>query len=303
MPLSDEERRHLRDEEFYRNELRKEFAGTKPAPGFLERIATFFESKVGFWLLTTVFAGLSATLVTTVVNYLHRTEIEQRDRTERARRDLDTVLKIAPMLTSDNATQRQMGLSLLNGLALAKGIEPDIAAQITATLQSIVAGGVAPGASAEARSQANEVARLLDTPGPQAAAPTASPGPSATPGPRPTPAPVAAATVGAAVNAVQLPARVYVQIGSEAQRADAQRAVAALRDARILAPGIEVVAPRAVPRRNQLRYCDAKVVDEVRDEVARVLSSVITPLDNTPLPATLCGSTVRPNHFELWYGA
>ena len=288
MALDDAERERLRAEEIYRAEVRRQLGGAATAPGLLERVSTFFESKVGFWLLTTVFAGVWATLFTGLTDWVR----PERARAERARQDFETVMKIVPLLTSDQATQRMMGLSLLNGLASANSILPETAAQITATLQSIVATGTAPNASAEARAQAEDLARLVDATG----ATTAS-RPGAATGTR---AAAPAAPLAAAISAVALPARVYVQIGSPAQRADAERAVDALRAAGMLAPGIELVG--AVPRRSQLRYCDDKVLDATRDTVRDVLVPIVPQLELQPLLASQCRN-VRPNNFELWFGS
>ena len=65
MPLTEEQRQAIRDEEFFRNEVRKDLAGKKGPPGFLERCSAFLETKAGFWLLTTVLAGVTAGLVRT----------------------------------------------------------------------------------------------------------------------------------------------------------------------------------------------------------------------------------------------
>lgn len=298
MPLSEDDRQRLHDEEIFRAEVRRSLEAPKAPPGFGQRFSAFLESKVGFWILTTVFAGLYATLFTTFSDWLHREEIAERQRAERARQDFDTVIKVVPMLTSENAGNRQVGLSLLNGLASAKSIQPEIAEQITATLQSIVVAGTAPNATPEARLRANEVARLVDA-GAAAASP---PGPVATPAipDQPTPGPAPANRIGAAINAVALPPRVYVQIGSDVRRDEANKAVEAMRSAGVLAPGIERVAK--VPAKNQLRYCDEKMLDASRDAVVRALGSAAIQVELTPLPPRLC-TNVRPNHFELWLGS
>ena len=61
MPLDEEQQQAIRDEEYFRNEVRKEIAGKKEPPTFLDRVSAFLETKAGFWLLTTVLAGLTAT--------------------------------------------------------------------------------------------------------------------------------------------------------------------------------------------------------------------------------------------------
>lgn len=293
MPLSDDERQRLRDEEVYRAEVRRSLEAAKSPPTASQRVSTFLESKVGFWILTTVFAGLSATLFTGFSKWLHHADIEERQRADRARLDFDTVIKVVPMLTSENPGNRQIGFSLLNGLASAKSIQPEIAAQITSTLQSIVVAGAAPNASPEARTRADELARLVDASSPS----TAVPQPASASGPALQPL---AAKVAPAIVAVALPPRVYVQIGSEDRRVEADKAVEALRAGGVLAPGIERVA--TVPRKNQLRYCDEKMLDTSRDAVIRALASAGIAVESTPLAPRFCGN-VRPNHFELWLGS
>lgn len=294
MVLTDNELKRIRDEEIYRSEVRRSFETAKPPPSFSQRVSVFLESKVGFWILTTVFAGIAATLIAGFSNWINRKEIEERQRAERARQDFDTVIKVVPMLMSENPGYRQIGLSLLNGLASAKSIQPEIAAQITSTLQSIIVAGTSPNASADARIRAGEIARLVD-----AATPTASTQTSSAPTSGEAVPPVTT-TVAPAVTAVALPPRVYVQIRSDAGREEADKAVVALRAAGVLAPGIERVA--SVPRKTELRYCDEKMLDASRERIVQALSSVAIEVTSTPLPARLCGN-VRPNHFELWLGS
>ena len=307
MPLSEDERQRLREEEVYRTEVRRSLEAVKPPAGASQRLSTFLESKVGFWMLITAFAAISATLFTGLSNWLHRAEIEERQRAERARQDFDTVIKVMPMLTSENAGNRLIGFSLLNGLASAKSIQPEIAAQITSTLQLIVVAGAAPNASPEARTRADELVRLVDAAGPRVAlsesAANAANADSANAQPAPPPStlsPPPATKVAPAIVAITLPLRVYVQIGSEARRAEADKAVQALRAAGVLAPGVERV--RTVPRTNQLRYCGERMLEASRDAVVQALASVSIPVEPTLLAPKFCGN-VRPNHFELWLGS
>ena len=63
MPLTDAQRQAIRDEELFRDEVRRELTalgGKQAPPGLLARISSFFESKTGFWLLTTVLAAIAA---------------------------------------------------------------------------------------------------------------------------------------------------------------------------------------------------------------------------------------------------
>jgi hypothetical protein len=102
MPLSDDQRDSIREEEQFRLDVRRELAGPPVpphSPTLLERISAFFETKAGFWILTTVLAGLAATGFSTLQRFLDRDEIAQRETAERARRDMETVLKLGPLLT------------------------------------------------------------------------------------------------------------------------------------------------------------------------------------------------------------
>lgn len=67
MPLTDEQKQAIREEEFFRDQVRKDLAGPRDA-SFLARVATFFDTKAGFWILTTALAGLTATGFTELRN-------------------------------------------------------------------------------------------------------------------------------------------------------------------------------------------------------------------------------------------
>lgn len=282
MPISEDDQRRLREEEIFRTEVRRSLEAARSPSGLRARASRFLESKFGFWLLTTVFVALWTTVYTGVSNWINRERIEESRRAESKRQEFDLVVKVVPMLTSDKAADRQIGLSLLEGLASARTIEPVTASQITATLQSIVNVGAAPSATPEEQRLAGEVARLVDPP-PAAATSLALP----------TPAPASAPAIGA----VTLPPRVYIQIGDEAQRDAARKATDLLRRAGILAPGIELV--RSVPRRNELRYCSEKSRNVVPGDVLRVLKPVLDDVTAVQLQESQCRN-VRSNHFELW---
>ncbi|KAB0576773.1 hypothetical protein F7Q92_17395 [Ideonella dechloratans] len=304
MPLTEDERQRLRDEELYRAQLRREMEPPRAPPGALERLSAFFESKVGFWLLTTVVAGLAVRLSAEFGNWINHSELEQRAKAEQiraaaeqSRQELDTVMKIMPLLVSDQPAQGRLGVVLLNSVAAASGVQKGTVDQITAALQSVVALGAAPDASPQARAQADQVARLLDA-GSGTAAVAAGNGASGASG-AVTAAAAPARVAAPALQAVTLPARVYVQIGSEERRPLAQQALAALQQAGVLTPGIERVPTRSVPARHQLRYCPDKVSQDTLQQVQQALAPLLNPLDMTPLKPSQCGN-VRPNHLELW---
>jgi hypothetical protein len=261
----------------------------------LERLSAFFESKVGFWLLTTVVAGLAVRLSAEFGNWINHSELEQRAKAEQiraaaeqSRQELDTVMKIMPLLVSDQPAQGRLGVVLLNSVAAASGVQKGTVDQITAALQSVVALGAAPDASPQARAQADQVARLLDA-GSSTAAVAPGTGASAIV----LPPAVTARLAAPALQAVTLPTRVYVQIGSDDRRLLAQQALAALQQGGA-DPGIERVPTRAVPARHQLRYCPDKVSEATLQQVQQALSPLLNPLDMTrssPPSAAMCGPT------------
>jgi hypothetical protein len=297
MPLTDEQRQAIRDEEFFRDQVRKELAGPKRAPSFFERISAFFETKSGFWLLTTVLAGVTATGFTSLQRYLDRDEITRREAADRSRRDMETVLKLGPMLTSDKLTQVNMALVLLDGLASDQALDAGVAQQVRALVQNTLDTGLKQGASDEERAQAKAIidyadrARVAAIQRPEPAASAAAA----------TAAPVLGSSLSKALDNAALPVRVYLQVASTADIPRAELAKAALRQAGLIAPGIEVVPAKSVPAQNDLRYCEGKIdanaLERVRTAVATAVSPPPLP---KPLAPRLC-TNVRYNHFEIWY--
>jgi hypothetical protein len=293
MPLTEEQRQAIRDEEFFRNEVRKEFAGRKGPPGLLERCSAFLETKAGFWLLTTVLAGVTATGFTSLQRYLDREEIARREAAERARRDMETVLKLGPMLTSDKRTQVDVAIVLLDGLASDNALDGRVANQVKALVQSTLEGGLKKDATAEEKAQASAIIAFADR-----ARVAAIQRPEAEPT---APAAVVQTPLASAIDTAALPVRVYLQIGSEDDRPKAAAASEALKKAGLIAPGIELVSPRSAPQQNDLRYCDGKVDANALERVkAAVAAAVEPPPKVVVLDPKLCGK-VRFNHFEVWY--
>lgn len=295
MAMSDEQRQAVREEEFFRDQVRRELAGPKRAPSVLERISNFLESKSGFWLLTTVLAGVTATGFTSLQRYLDRDEIARREAADRSRRDMETVLKLGPMLTSDKLTQVNMALVLLDGLASDKALDAGVAQQVRGLVQNTLDSGLKKGASEEERAQAKAIidyadrARLSAIQRPETAASAAAA------------APVVTSSLSQALDNAALPMRVYLQVASEADIPLAEAAKAALRQAGLIAPGIEVVPAKSAPAQNDLRYCEGKVD---ANALERVKAAVALSVNPPPLPKVLaprlCGN-VRYNHFEIWY--
>lgn len=98
----------------------------------------------------------------------------------------------------------------------------------------------------------------------------------------------------------QLTPRVYIHIADNAQRALAEKAQQAVRDAGQLAPGIENVGAKA-PSSTQLRYFLAEEGPLAEQIEAELAAAGVTA------PAILIrgfeNANIRPHHFELWFGA
>jgi hypothetical protein len=290
MPLTEEQRQAIRDEEFFRSEVRKELAGPS---GFLERCSAFLETKAGFWLLTTVLAGVTATGFTSLQRSINREDIVQREAAESARRDMETVLKLGPMLTSDKRTQVDVAIVLLDGLASDKALDTRVANQVKALVQSTLASGLKKDASVEEKAQANAIiayadrARVMTIQRPDAEVPSATQ--------------ALQSAVSNAIDNTTLPVRIYLQIGSEEDRPKAAAAGEALRKAGLIAPGIELVSAKSAPQQNDLRYCDGKVDANALERVKSAVAAAVTPSPKiVVLDPKLCGK-VRFNHFEVWY--
>ncbi|WP_338440508.1 hypothetical protein [uncultured Aquabacterium sp.] len=298
MPLTDAQRQAIRDEELFRDEVRRELTalgGKKAPPGLLERISSFFESKTGFWLLTTVLAGVTATGFTELRNYLNREEIAQRQAAERSRTDMETVLKLGPMLTSDNRTEADMAIILLDALLVDKAVNDRIAKPVLLLVQNTVTKGQSPNATPAEQGNANAILAYMDSARIDAIRRPDTSGASAAP------AAAAPTPLLKALDQTALPARVYLQIGREADRPVATAAQKALREAGLIVPGIELVGNQRTPARNDLRYCADRVDEAV---LARVRSAVNSAIQPAPvaltLPPAMC-TKVRHNHFEIWY--
>ena len=291
MSLTDQQREEIRNEEYFRSEVRRELADRKPPPTFYDHVAKFFETKAGFWLLTSVLAGLVATGYASMQKYLDRDEITRREAIQRSQRDLETLLKLGPMLTSDKRTQIDMAILLLDSLASDNALEPRFAAQIRALVQGTLAAGLRSNASAQEKEQAEAIIAYADK-----ARVDAIQEPEATTQAA-LPVQTAAATV---LDKAVLPARVYIQIAGEEDRTRAETARTALRKAGLVVPGIEVVPVNSVPAVSDFRYCESKVDTGILERVALAVNATVVPSPKmVVLPARLCGN-VRQNHFELW---
>ena len=149
MPLTEDQRQAIRDEEIFREQVRKELSGAKTPAGFLERVSAFLETKAGFWLLTTVLAGAFATGFASLQRYINRDAINQKEAADRARSDMETVLKLGPMLTSEKPAQQNVAIVLLDGLTSEKALDSRIASQVKMLVQTTLESGLRENANGE----------------------------------------------------------------------------------------------------------------------------------------------------------
>jgi len=293
MALTEEQRQSIRDEEYFRAQVRADLAQRKK-PGFAQRLSDFFETKAGFWLLTTVLAGLVATGLTSLQRYLDREVIESRERAERARRDTDTMLKLGPLLTSEKRSEVDMAIVLLDGLASDQAVEGRVANQVKALVQSTLTAGLKQGATQEEKAQATAIIAYVDRARVDAIQrPGADPAGAS--------GQVAPSQLTSAIDNSALPVRVYIQIGSELDRPAAVAVVQAFTREGLVVPGIELVAARNAPRSHSVRYCDGKVDQAGLERVKAAIARAVSPAPEwVVLDPKLCGK-VRFNHFELWF--
>lgn len=291
MPLTDEQRQAIRDEERFREAVRRELStqeGKKPSPGLLGRLSAFSESKLGYWLLTTVVASLSVTGYTALQNALNRKEIEKQQAATRARTDMETLLKLGPMLTSDNRTQTDMAIILLTSLVDSGGVNDGIGKPVQKLFEDSMAKGQRPDATPAERNTSNAIAAYMDSARIDAIRQNdASAAPSS--------------SLMQALDQSALPARIYLQIGREADRGLAKAAQSALREAGLIVPGIELVGTQRSPASNDLRYCPDKVDAQVLERVGQAVDQAVQPApQRVQLKPAMC-TKVRRNHFEVWY--
>lgn len=255
-----------------------------PTKGLLD----FLDTKFGFWLATTVLIAVWTSGYTALDRYLHKEDAEKLRTAEAARRDMDAVLKVVPLLFAPESGQQDLGVKLLLSLRDKKAIEEDSLALVKAVLDERVTAGSGSGASESERRQAATILKAEDS---ARVAAIANPAAAS--------APPTATAPARQLNDAALPVRVYLQIGDEADRDAARKLRQALSDANVIAPGIELVDARRTPARSDLRYCDGKLDPDALARVDRALQQLHLSADHKPLAASTC-ERVRYNHVEIW---
>jgi hypothetical protein len=284
----------------FRAEVRRDIERPRPR-GTLAKLAHFLESKLGFWLLTTVLTSAAVTGYTSLQNHFERERLALEAKAEQervalqlaaesARRDTDMLLRLGPMLGSERPEQARFAILLLNGLTDSNAVNPAVAAQVKSLFEDLLRAGTDRNASPEQRSTAETLISIVE---PSRAAAVAAAMPSTTT--------VAPETALAQIAMSDLPVRVYIQYPDDRLKPLAESAQFAYRRAGMVAPGIERVPPTSAPAtRAQVRYCpgkaDADEIERVRETTASALGAAPEMLE---LAERLCGR-VRHNHFELW---
>jgi hypothetical protein len=300
MALTPEQQQDIREEEYFRMEVRKSLAAPKGPPTLMDRLSAFGDSKVGFWLLTTVLAGLVATGFTKLQRYFDQEDIARRELAERSRRDADMLLKLGPLLTSDKRPQVDMAIVLLNSLSAGDGIDKQVSGQIVALFRSTAEAGNRPNATPEERVASQAIYSFFDQAGLSAMQAWGTPA-AASVAAEPAAAAAAPSLVAAALDSATLPIRIYLQVGDRADWPAATRASEGLRQAGMIVPGIELVPAQNTPKQNSVRYCKDKVSPAALDRVRAATASQVVPAPAmTELASKLCNN-VRFNHFELWF--
>src|SRR5262245_35061078 len=263
MPLTDEQKQVIREEATFRRAVRKGLASARGPPSFLARVSAFFESKTGFWLLTTALAGVTATGLTNLQRYIDREEISRRDKAEQSLRDTETVLKLAPMLMSERLNEFSLAVVLLDGLTNDNAVNSRVATQVKALFNNTIQAGNQKNATPEEQARRDALliyadrTRITEIQQPNSASV----------------APVPTTVVTSALDNAALPVRVYIQIGVATDRPMAERARETLRAGGLITPGIELVAAGRTPKQDVVRYCEAKITG---DALERVRAAVAT---------------------------
>ena len=331
MPLSNEDRAHLFEEEAARLAIRRELDPPKPERGFWRAMAAPENVR---WIVASLMIPLATGVWGYFDNLSHKDERQKQAELAEARRDVDQLTALIPSLVSERPAERTIGLTVLGNLANASGAGPGIKAAY-AQVQATLAAGQRSGDPEQRREAAMDAESLIQGaasagPGPSAAV-TSTAVDGAAPPSASAPAPAAAArppapppSPGAAVTATAPPAKsapgpravgggrpryVYIQLYSEADRGKAEALRDALREAGVPVPGIENVVATQGPRMlvtAQLRTADVRYYrDEDRDGALRVSGELQHAAPEVGAPTvriirSLSGK-VRPGLVEVWF--
>jgi hypothetical protein len=95
-----------------------------------------------------------------------------------------------------------------------------------------------------------------------------------------------------------LPARVYIQIASPAQRDKARQIQQKLIDAGFVVPGIEDISGKAdIPRATSVRYFN----DEDKANAEKIVEILRTNSSNSPFAYRVSNLHARPGTLEIWF--
>ena len=272
----------ISNEESFRRQVREDRAKREPPSSFSKRIWAFLNTSFGIWFLSTIIVGL----VTFFYNERQRALEQSRQtqeasdknqaerlrlETERAARNASLIATLLPYLAGKDPKQLRVSIAVTEYLK-EKG---ELPGELEATLIGIAKN---PNIDAASPEQSQEI---------RAAAAAVIDIPSKSEGPND-------------MSATGLPARLYVQIANESQRALAKELGKFVSDKGFLVPGIENIEKKAsAPAKTEVRYYRDDDLDEANGLIALLLQRNI---DINRSPVKVQGGRARPRHFELWFG-
>jgi len=100
----------------------------------------------------------------------------------------------------------------------------------------------------------------------------------------------------------QVPARIYIQIAHEDQRARATKVAKLLQAKGFIVPGIENVEKKSkLTDRSEIRYCNiGNSTDKDVNDIVEIVQNLSISLTKQELHQNC--DKVRPRHYEIWFG-
>lgn len=279
--LTDEEKARLRAEETFRDEVRRHLENEKPRRTLGARLWDALNSAIVLWLLSSVVVGsltcyyedaredAAAARAEAARKAADEREMATRqaaDDREMASRRLAAAIDLVPHLSSNEVSERAIALAILKNSPLAAEV-------YTTAVRLELEKPVLNEADQE---QKRETAREWDSG--SVAVPTRT--------------------------AEKVPARIYVHVPVEADRSADVRKIEALLQPRGMVV-ITVPTSQRGPDQTDVRYYAIPERAELERREAQTIIDILKPqfgnIRAEPRAITEFGS-VRPRHFELWFG-
>lgn len=239
----------------------------------LRKAADFFETKVGYGLLTLLCAFLVWSFHQ-VELFVHRDTVAAQKAAEQARQDIDLIAKVIPTLYIGSDAARDTSLELLQVLAQENAVAGKAARAI---LEKITTDGKQTNATYDARTLLNRLVTIQDRQN------------------------------SSDDSLKTTPARLYIKLGNPSlQSPVAQSIEEALTKAfGIIVPPFQVLSGKQAPQKEaQIRYCTHKADTDTLQDISSIVDLYLTGnqkihLKTVTLDDPSCKST-RENLFELW---